>query len=83
MKGKKRRAIIRKVVAQAIELTWSSLRSHLSDSVRTSKKHGGNERWHAGCSEEYAFTILALARANHELTRIDFKQEFTSEDSPI
>lgn len=71
------RAARRKILAHALELTYDSLRSHLSDAVKCHRQpNNGNEEWHARCVREYATTIYALGVELHELTKIDFAEKF-------
>lgn len=72
---KRQRAERRRNCARAIDLTWSSLRSHLSCAV-IAREHGGNEEWEARCVREYAEVMYALSVELHELSKVDFKCVF-------
>lgn len=73
--SKRERALRRRNLARAIDLTWSSLRSHLADAVTRRRIHG-NEEWNARCVREYAEVQYTLAVELHELTKRDFRRDF-------
>lgn len=78
------RAARRRSLAQAIDLQWSSLRSHLADAAQIRGGAGcANERWHAQCVREYAFAIHAMSVELHELAKFDFKEDFSTLSEPI
>ena len=69
----------RRNLARGIDLTWTSLRSHLADAVLMDNKKGrGNPRWEALCTREYAEVIYSLSVELHELTKIDFPDIYES-----
>lgn len=78
------RADRRRNLGIAIDHAWSSLRSHLSDAVKTAvHPNAGNERWHAQCCFEYAQIIYTNATELYELTKVDFPEAFTPQNTPI
>ncbi len=72
-KAKQDRTVRRRNLARAMDLTWSSLRTHLADAVTAEKKRGrGNPRWESLCTREYAEVIYTLSVELNELTKVDF-----------
>lgn len=82
MRGKAARTERRRQLAQAIDLTWESLRSHLADSVQC-RRGGGNEEWQARCVKDYAKVIYTLSVELHELTKQDFPAGFYAQRDKI
>lgn len=73
------RDLRRRNLARAISLAYSSLHTHLADSVSVPKKKinaHGNEEWNAKCVREYAEIIYTTAVELHELTKKDFPELF-------
>jgi len=73
--AKKQRSQRRRNLARAIDLTWSSLRTHLADAVK-SRGRDGNEEWQARTSREYAEVIYTLSVELHELTKVDYREQY-------
>lgn len=74
--AKKERAERRRNLARAIDLTWSSLRSHLADAVTRRDNHYGNEEFHARATREYSEVIYSLSVELEAVTKQDFKREY-------
>ena len=71
---KRERVIRRRNLARTIDLLWSSLRSHLADTVK-SKEDKNDEAWQAECVREYAECIYVVAVELHELAKEDFPSD--------
>jgi hypothetical protein len=70
-------------LVRGLRNTWSSLSTHLLDSVdaiHDGKQCHGNQEWNSRCVREYGETIYFLSVELHELAKIDFPADYCDYD---
>ena len=79
-KAKLQRLQRRKNLARAIDLTCSSLLSHLPETIST---QDGNPEWHARCARDYAEILYTLSVELRELAMQDFEPKYDYYGKPL